>query len=1061
MTLRSTVPLLAAAFILSMLTGCTGCEGVDAPDFTDAGVQSDCMLDSDCESGFLCMDGFCTKDATACAGNADCTDGDVCRNGHCADRDESGECDSDEACSAYTRCTTTLPGNDAECLVSAECAASEPGTACDDACWGHCISRPACDSDADCQITEQCDDAAKVCIPIGDCSVDSDCPTTASCIEGECTDNGDCAVDEDCDGTQSCIDGDCTRNGDCSVDSDCPDDQNCNDVLGVCERRDPCTSNEDCAADEVCDLDNDGGTCVVIGDCTTVNDCPTDPEIACLEGICTRAECGRDSDCDDGLFCNGAETCNPRVGCQAGSVPTLKDLASCANEECDEVRDILVITPINTRCADNSPCTDDICSPTEGCSNPLNDFTPAPGPVGDCERTVCLAGTVQIVPADDESPTDQGTTSDCRVAVCRAGARVLDVNDSETPVQGATDNCVAHVCQQGNIVEVAADSEVPPQVSAVDCQQEICRNKVVVRVADNSETLVQVSDKDCLTNVCIAGAPSTRPAAETLPQTSATDCVTNVCIAGVASTQPANETLAQSSATDCQREICRNGSPVREADNSEQLTQAALDDCVTNQCVNGAPSTVPAAEVLTNTSPTDCRREVCQNGARTTEAFDVEVPTQTSTADCRKQICQAGASVTINDDTEVLPQGPLNDCRAEKCVAGTPSVVAAPTQLPAPGATGNCKLTTCSGINVVTINDNADVPADVGCREGICTAGVPSTVVDDDNCVGAEVCFVSGVCEAPTPLSCKTDDGITSRKVLEFFPLDAIAPGARTGTTFVWDIAGVPVGGDPQAHVLTNPNSPTTAGFQATSPSANLVIKDYGLRVTMNEPGFAPVSCTVQLNVKPLPDNLQVTVFMNDSVDVDVHLTGGVGSRIEDMRFHENHLSSGVESRNCYWNNCAVCSASIEGQTCGVTGPTVDFSTPRGTASYLDPADPQLDIDNVRGCFTATNGERSCVPEKITVEDAPAGTYFAWAYLWGAARSLTEGSLSSPAATTARLEVQCRGQTFSFNRALRSDATTGSSTAAPARSPRRYGGAGGDIKIVIPSNVNAACTVTD
>jgi len=48
-------------------------------------------------------------------------------------------------------------------------------------------------------------------------------------------------------------------------------------------------------------------------------------------------ECTFDSDCDDGLYCNGAETCNAGT-CQAGSDP-------CPGQACDEVTDSCIAAP--------------------------------------------------------------------------------------------------------------------------------------------------------------------------------------------------------------------------------------------------------------------------------------------------------------------------------------------------------------------------------------------------------------------------------------------------------------------------------------------------------------------------------------------------------------------------------------------------------------------------------------------------------------------------------------------------------------------------------------------
>jgi hypothetical protein len=1043
MTNRFLLPLLLATTTLAAFSGCTGCESV-APAQPDAGTEATiCLIDDDCEGTDLCIDGVCQPDSNACVGNADCADGTVCRAGQCTDPEDSGECTGDDGCAATERCTTSAPEN--ACLVSPECALSEPGTPCDDACWGECTSRPACDDDSDCAVTERCDDTALVCVAIGDCDVDSDCPVTASCIDGTCTDNGDCTADEDCDGTQSCVDGDCTRNGDCDVDSDCPDDQVCGDNH-LCERRDPCTSNDDCAVDEICDTSNDGGTCVVIGDCTTVNDCPTDPEIACLDGVCTRAPCGRDSDCDDGAFCNGAETCNPRVGCVEGRAPSTGHLAACADEVCDEVNDRLVITPVHARCADNSPCTDDVCVADVGCTNPENDFAPAPGPVNDCVQTVCLAGAVTVV-----------------------------IADGETPPQGPTNDCAANVCDKGVVTVVAADAEVPPQTSTSDCRRDVCSNLVVVTVADNTEVLAQTSATDCVTNACVDGAPGT---------------VAND-----------NETPTQTSSTDCQRETCVNKAVVRIADNSEVLAQTSTSDCVTNACVAGVPSTVANdSETPTQTSSTDCQRETCVNKAVVRVADNNEVLTQTSTTDCVTNACVAGAPGTVANNSEIPTQTSSTDCQRETCSNKAVVRVADNTEVLTQTSSTDCRTNVCVNGAPGTVANNSEVPPDVGCKDGVCVNGAPTSVVANGNCVDAAVCTngtcnVDGsctqtpdddlcncagtqvglclpgdprapatgglagcVCQQPATLSCGVDDNDDTKRVLERFELFATAPGAKVGTTFVWDIAGVPVGGDAAAQVLSNATSATAAAFQATTPS--VTGKDYVVRVTMSEPELPAQTCQVALRAEPLPDTLQVSVFMNDSLDVDVHLTGGVGADPVDMVFHELHADFGLPNRNCFWQNCAVCTASVPGQSCIATGPLVDFSNPRNTASYSDPNDPQLDIDNVRGCFTGTNGDLSCVPEKITVENPPAGTYWAFGYLFGNAFALNPGGLTSPATTTVRLDIECRGVKTSVTRTLRSDVSNGSGTAASATSSRRYGGTNGEVEIVVPVAPGAPCIIT-
>ena len=110
--------------------------------------RPDCMIDSNCAVGEVCADGFCTEGSVGCTGNVDCDEGLVCRSSgaarSCVAPVEGGECSSDADCAATDLCTATLPGDEADCLVSVDCANAEPDAGCDDACYGHCISRPSC-----------------------------------------------------------------------------------------------------------------------------------------------------------------------------------------------------------------------------------------------------------------------------------------------------------------------------------------------------------------------------------------------------------------------------------------------------------------------------------------------------------------------------------------------------------------------------------------------------------------------------------------------------------------------------------------------------------------------------------------------------------------------------------------------------------------------------------------------------------------------------------------------------------------------------------------------------
>lgn len=95
--------------------------------------------------------------------------------------------------------------------------------------------------------------------------------------------------------------------------------------------------------------EHDGGTDAGRPDVSVVPDgavpCEFDAEcddgIACTRDLCdaTYRFCRHDLDgamCDDGVFCNGVETCDPRQGCVAGARTTCDDDDVCTLDRCNE-----------------------------------------------------------------------------------------------------------------------------------------------------------------------------------------------------------------------------------------------------------------------------------------------------------------------------------------------------------------------------------------------------------------------------------------------------------------------------------------------------------------------------------------------------------------------------------------------------------------------------------------------------------------------------------------------------------------------------------------------------
>ena len=71
---------------------------------------------------------------------------------------------------------------------------------------------------------------------------------------------------------------------------------------------------------------------------------------------------------DDGLFCNGLETCDAQVGCQIIPPPNCDDGVACTADSCDEGANGCAHAFNHTACDDGDECTSDECT-SSGCVN--------------------------------------------------------------------------------------------------------------------------------------------------------------------------------------------------------------------------------------------------------------------------------------------------------------------------------------------------------------------------------------------------------------------------------------------------------------------------------------------------------------------------------------------------------------------------------------------------------------------------------------------------------------------------------------------------------------------
>ncbi len=168
----------------------------------------------------------------------------------------------------------------------------------------------------------------------------------------------------------------------------------------------------DCLADSQC-VDplfcNGSETCDAFGHCQAGTPVTCDDGVVCTVDSCNETldiceNVPSDALCDDGLACNGAETCDSLLGCQAGTSVNCNDGIACTVDACNEPLGTCSNTPDNGLCNDADACTTDVCDVgAGGCT--ITPITPCCGN-GTCEAgedcntcsADCISG-VAVTPA--------------------------------------------------------------------------------------------------------------------------------------------------------------------------------------------------------------------------------------------------------------------------------------------------------------------------------------------------------------------------------------------------------------------------------------------------------------------------------------------------------------------------------------------------------------------------------------------------------------------------------------------------------------------------------------
>ena len=471
------------AEICNALTGCEEGTPVDCSGLDDQCAVGTCNETSDaceatpaneaaaCDDGLFCTlndacaSGTCTGDAPDCSGLDD-----QCNQGVCTEEaegctaqniNEGQPCDDGLACTENDVCTAGVcAGTPLDCSgLSDECVngvcteeamgcVAEPideGGACDDGLFctdgdictgGTCAGTPrTCDDGVGCT-NDSCDEDGDACVNEVD---DGNCDDGAFCNGAEtCDAVGDCqaGTDVDCSGLEGpCVTASCNEGTDACEATNVGNGTGCDDGL-FCTDGDQCTD----------------GTCAGSArDCTDGVDCTND---SCDEGGDACVNEVDDSNCDDGAFCNGAETCDAVSDCQAGTDVDCSGLdGACTTGVCDDDGDacaaenVADTTPCDDgrECTENDQCTAGVCAGSEippGCDQCGNGLVEGDEDCDDgdtehdngefCAEDCSLVACGQPTDSGGPRPTASDALFTLRAAVGQASCdrRVCDVDDS-------------------------------------------------------------------------------------------------------------------------------------------------------------------------------------------------------------------------------------------------------------------------------------------------------------------------------------------------------------------------------------------------------------------------------------------------------------------------------------------------------------------------------------------------------------------------------------------------------------------------------------------------------
>jgi hypothetical protein len=422
------------------------------------GTSDTCPSDAVLPTTTVCRSSFgvcdvverCTGSSKTCPANAVATTATTCRAA-------ASICDAAEACTgSTTSCPSDgLAGSTTVCRAAAgSCDVAESCTGASSVCPANAFATTA----TTCRAASGVCDVAELCTgSSATCPANAVLSTSTVCRAA----SGVCDVAERCTGSSSTCPGDAVS----------PTTTVCRSSFGVCDVAERCTGNgKACpanavattattcrAAATVCDAaeacTGSATTCPADGFRDFGTPCTSDGE-PCTDDVCSggAADCTHppnSASCNDGLFCNGNDTCAGGT-CSAhdGNPCPLPDSDGDCTEACNEATDDCTAPdPNDTNCDHPDPCVQGETCKAGECVGTLvpscsTTTTTLPGPLcGDASQD----GDISAPDALLALRTAVGT-ADCPASIC-------DYNGSgEVQTSDAL-----------QILRVAVGQEIPPE----------------------------------------------------------------------------------------------------------------------------------------------------------------------------------------------------------------------------------------------------------------------------------------------------------------------------------------------------------------------------------------------------------------------------------------------------------------------------------------------------------------------------------------------------------------------------------------------------------------------